>query len=645
MTSFPWKLFKDNVEIVFPKGSRRFVQFDVQQIQTDGAVEFDWNARAVWTGDAAFRLHAISISCTDQTPAPISDLWQGHIVRLEAPFEFSVPGPAATLKYDPVAGSVYGVDANDRVVGTTYSGSRSVSIPGAVAIRFRPTMDCRVVSRTGPGGSQGRADASWSIELIEQAGDVVEESGSDTLTFAAPGLQAYELGDTITLNLASFVTTTTGLPLFFAIASGSLPAGMAMVGNGLISGMPSASGLHVITVMAASGPVSAVQTIPFYAPLPTISSKGVALQNYTVGSAYESLYLETLVEIANTNDFPSFSLVSGSLPPGLYMIDGVIDGTPTGYGAFAATFSLTLPTGQSTEVSVAFFAQDPDAIPDAVILGGEARTWTDTDGGVSVDYGAQDFMVSGTLTVIEAGWLEYILAGGGGAGATVSSTGGSGGGGGGAGGFVRGRVFLPVGTYPVNVGSGGVSGSPGSSTFFGMPGSFFSRTAVGGGPGGTAGTAGGSGGCGGGGGGGASGAQGAGGVAVNEAYGSNGAVGVTSATVANRAGGGGGGFSGPGFSGSTASLANGGPGLRVVLWGILQFCGGGGAGAASGNTISWGRATNGGGSGSFSTNPGGAATPNTGGGGGGAPGGTSGTRLGGAGGSGRAIFIIKRRVS
>jgi len=165
MTSFPWKLFKNNVEIVFPKGSRRFVQFDVQQIQNSGAVEFDWNANAVWTGDDTFRLHAVTISCTDQTPAPISDLWQGHIVRLEAPFEFAVPGPSATLKYDPVPGSVYGVDANDRTVGTTASGSRTVSIPGATVVS--PSTGGSVgISLAGGGSTLGGVPRSASMASL-----------------------------------------------------------------------------------------------------------------------------------------------------------------------------------------------------------------------------------------------------------------------------------------------------------------------------------------------------------------------------------------------------------------------------------------------------------------------------------------------
>ncbi|MFC3088530.1 glycine-rich domain-containing protein [Tabrizicola soli] len=645
MSKFPWKLYKGATEIVFPKGARRYLQFDVRQIQSDGAVELDWNANAVWTGDTAFRLHAVSISCTDQTPAPISDLWQGDVVTLQAPFEFAVPGPAATLKYDPVPGTVYGVDADDNPVGSTASGSRTVVIPGAVAIRFRPIMDCRVVARSGPGGSQGRADASWSIELIEQAGEVVGESDGDTISFAPTGLRTFTVGVPFELNLNPLVSTNTGMAVVYAPGVGTLPPGLTLASNGYITGTPTAPGLFVATVGAGSGTALAVQTIPFYAALPTISSNGLALQNYTVGEAY-SLDLATLVDVANTTAAPTFALVLGSLPAGLTLTDGVVSGTPTAYGAFAATFSATLPTGQSTDVAVAMFALSPDNLPEAVILGGTTQTWTDTDGGVSTVYDAEDFTASGTLTVLQAGWLEYILAGGGGGGGTVTST--ASGGGGGAGAFVRGRVYLPAGTYPVTVGSGGAAGTKGSDTFFGMPGSELSRVAEGGGRGGTTSQAGGAGGCGGGGGGSAT-AAGAAGLATDFAYGSSGAAGAASGTAGNQFGGGGGGYTGGGFAGSSSSRQNGGGGLRITLWTTLQFCGGGAAGFPAGAGTLRGTGRNGG----ASTNPdaggtasGTAGTANTGGGGAGANGaGTAGPRLGGAGGSGRAIFIVKRRLA
>lgn len=639
MTQFPWKLTRSGQEIYFPEGSRRFVSVSVEQIGGDGRVDRAIDGSAIFLGDAAFRRHAVTLSCQGHTTAPVFDVWPGQLVTLECPVEFAVPGPSATLAYDPVAGSVYGVDEDDnRLPGTTVTG-RAVSCAGAVAIRYRPVMQCVVASRNAD-KTQNRADAGWTLRLEDLSG---AETGlgedGDTISFAAPGLQGYSVGTAFSLSLVSSVTASTGLPVTFDILSGSLPAGLTMNSAGAITGTPTAYGVSVAVVRAQSGTVSATQTVPFFDAVPTIASNGISLQNYTVDTAY-SLNLAGLVDVTGTDDEPVFALLSGSMPAGLALAGGVLSGTPTSYGAFAATFSATLPTGQTTEVSVAFFQQNPDFYPDAVILGGTTQTWT--DGPLNnTQYDAADFTASGVLTVLEAGWVEYILVGGGGGGASVSST--SGGGGGGAGGFRRERVYLPVGTYTVTIGGGGAAGFNGSNT--GFSGESVAANIFGGYRGGTTSQAGvGGGGASAGGGGGSPSAGGAGGVASQTDYGSNGAAGNTNATAANQNGGGGGGFSEVGLPGSNGR-GHGGGGIKVRLWGVLNFCGGGGGGAGNGGSNNGAGGSGVGGNGGSSNAAGAAGNANSGGGGGGAGGGPSGSRTGGTGGSGRAIFIVKRRTA
>lgn len=638
MEHFPWKLTKNGVEIVFPRGSRRYISVSVRQIEA-GELKRAIDGSVMFMGDPDIKLHAVDITCSDQTLPPISDLWVGDRVVIECPVEFSVPGPAVTLRHDPVPGSVYGVDEDDRKVGTTASGSRNVSIAGAVAIRYRPILQCAVGERSFD-SQQAMAASGWSLTLEEELGNETSDTGGDSLTFAAPGLQEFELGDTVSLNLAPLVTTTTGLPVLFAVASGSFPPGVNMTPGGSIAGEPAEAGVFSAVVMAASGTVSAFQTIPFYCELPTISADGVALQDYAVDVPY-TFDLRTRVVVTGGTAAPEFALASGSMPAGLSVSSiGVISGTPTSYGAFAATFSAELPTGQSTELTVAFFQQNPDALPDAVILGGTAQTWIESTAGGGTTYDAADFTASGVLTVLEAGWAEYILVGGGAGGASVSST--AGGGGGGAGGFRREHIYLPVGTYTVTIGGGGGAGTNGSTTeFANATGVGVARQVYGGYRGGTTTQNGlGGGGASAGGGGGSASTAGTGGVANQTDYGSNGGSGSVGASAL---GGGGGGFSTNGYSG-TLGRGHGGGGIKVRLWSGLGLCGGGGGGAGNGNTLA-GVGTSGGGNGGNSGGVGGAATANSGGGGGGAGGGSSGSRTGGAGGSGRAIFIVKRRTA
>ena len=824
MSVFNWKITRGGQEIYFPEGSRRYLSVSVEQIGGDGRLDRAIDGSAIFLGDAAFRQHAVTLSCQGQTVAPVFDLWPGQLVTLECPTEFAVPGPSATLAYDPVAGSVYGVDADDRRLAAAVAG-RAVTSAGAVALRFRAVMQCVVASRNAD-KTQHRANAGWTIRLEEIGGDGagVGEEG-DTLTFSAPGLQNYSVETAFLLSLAGNVTSTTGLPVVFDVVSGALPADLTLNSAGVISGTPTAYGVSVAVVRATSGTVFATQTIPFFdaeptirsaspgligypvgsayaqplsfffsttettddpvfslisgslppglslsggvvsgtataygafaaviaatlptgqsaqmtlslysaiplsptvaiddsalqnftvgtayslnvaalttvqnssaspvfsvsagalpaglalsaggvisgtptaagsyaatvratitggyfaeqtvafsAALPTIFATGMTLRDYDVGTAY-SLNLAPLVSVANTAATPTFALVLGALPAGLSLSGGVVSGTPTNYGAFAATFSATLPSGQSTAVSVAFFQLSPNNAPDAVILGGTAQTWLESGASGSTTYDARDFIASSTLTVVESGWIEYILVGGGGGGAAVSST--AGGGGGGAGGFRRERIYLPAGTYSVTIGSGGGSGTNGTGTSF-TNGLLITRTVDGGGRGGST-SAAGAAGASGGGGGGSSTTGGAGGSPSDIRFGSSGASGRNNPGTAFQAGGGGGGFGSGGTSGNSGR-GDGGDGTRVSLWTVLEFCGGGGGGASSTATtgfLSYGLATCGGGGGGAAAGLGSAGLTNTGAGVGGAGGHTSGSRNGGAGGSGRAIFIVRRRT-
>ena len=459
MTAFPWKLTRSGQEIYFPEGSRRFVSVSVEQIGGDGRLDRAIDGSAIWLGDAAFRRHAVTLSCQGHTAAPVFDVWPGQLVTLECPVEFAVPGPSATLAYDPVAGSVYGVDEDDnRLPGTTVTG-RAVSCAGAVAIRYRPVMQCVVASRNAD-KTQNRADAGWTLRLEDLSG---AETGmgedGDTITFSAPGLQNYTVGTAFSLSLVSSVTSSTGLPLTFDLVSGALPAGLSLSSAGVISGTPTAYGVSVAVVRATSGGVAATQTVPFFDAVPTIGSIGLTLRDYTVGTAF-SLPLSSLYQ-ASSDEVPSALLVAGELPPGLGLVGNAIAGTPNGPGIYSATFLLTLPTGAETESTVAFFAQDPNALPDAIISGG---TFSSAQiGGPAVNALGQTlnfqlFRPSGTLSLSRKGRVRGWLKGGGAPGGNCTVSGVPAGGGAG-GEFLEIDLLLEAGDYAVSVAASAAPGS------------------------------------------------------------------------------------------------------------------------------------------------------------------------------------------
>lgn len=94
-------------------------------------------------------------------------------------------------------------------------------------------------------------------------------------------------------------------------------------------------------------------------------------------------------------------------------------------------------------------------IPPVLITGG-----TETDITVSgVNYRVHTFTSADTMTVINGGEIEYLVAGGGGGGGCEASSNSRGGGGGGAGGLLHGSLILGIGDVTVTVGSGGIGAS------------------------------------------------------------------------------------------------------------------------------------------------------------------------------------------
>lgn len=154
--------------------------------------------------------------------------------------------------------------------------------------------------------------------------------------------------------------------------SGSLPAGLSMSQSGLITGKPSGpvSGQpnpSVFTVQATDSsttPVSATYTYSIYvSPAPTLAITAVS----PLIAGYPNYPYSTSISTTGGVRPFTFSLASGSLPPGLSLntTNGVISGTPTTASNTPYTFTIqvtdsTLPTSQAvTSSSLAITIQPP----------------------------------------------------------------------------------------------------------------------------------------------------------------------------------------------------------------------------------------------------------------------------------------------
>ncbi len=144
-------------------------------------------------------------------------------------------------------------------------------------------------------------------------------------------------------------------PYTWTINSGSLPAGLSLTTNGVVTGTPTVAGLAIFTVTAAdaSTPAQSRSATVSLAVAPsslTISSTSLAAG--TVGAVYSG----SLQAGGGTGPY-TWSISSGSLPAGLTLsAGGNVSGTPTalGTGSFTALVTDSGKPAQSATASISF---------------------------------------------------------------------------------------------------------------------------------------------------------------------------------------------------------------------------------------------------------------------------------------------------
>ena len=135
------------------------------------------------------------------------------------------------------------------------------------------------------------------------------------------------------------LVVTGGKPGFtFSIISGALPPGLNLnTTTGTISGTPTTAGTYTFTskVVDANGATDTdICTIVVSAPPVNLDCGACGTSSAKVGSPYSA----TLSLTGGKGPY-TFSIISGSLPPGLYLntSTGTVSGTPTTSGSFTFT--------------------------------------------------------------------------------------------------------------------------------------------------------------------------------------------------------------------------------------------------------------------------------------------------------------------
>jgi hypothetical protein len=174
-------------------------------------------------------------------------------------------------------------------------------------------------------------------------------------------------------------------PYIWSLASGSLPAGLALNSAGQISGTPTSPGSASFTVQvmdSQASPASSSRALTLLVNPAPLSVTTASLPNGSIGAAYSA----ALTATGGTAPY-SWAVISGALPAGLSLNAGVISGTPT--AAVPASFTVQATDSQGTPATAT-----------------RALTLT-TFGTASVSWTAPSLYDDGSVLTPNGYWIYY----------------------------------------------------------------------------------------------------------------------------------------------------------------------------------------------------------------------------------------------
>ena len=135
----------------------------------------------------------------------------------------------------------------------------------------------------------------------------------------------------------------------WTLAGGTLPPGLTLGANGVISGTPTASGLHTFTVQANASPNNDTKQLSIFVVAPlelqALDGKKPPTTGLTAGALLNAP-LTTGVKAVGGRGAYTFA-TTGTLPPGLTLdaATGAITGAGTTAGTYRSTITVTDQTG------------------------------------------------------------------------------------------------------------------------------------------------------------------------------------------------------------------------------------------------------------------------------------------------------------
>ena len=269
---------------------------------------------------------------------------------------------------------------SDGTVGSAYSQTLSATSD------FGPYVTWSIVSGSLPGGLSLSSDGtiSGTPTAVGQSSFTVQATVSADGTYTAtqtlsilinarpPRITTISLPDGMVGAAYSQTFTSSGGnagdTLTWSVSSGTLPPGLNLSPDGVLSGTPTASGSYsfVVLLIDSSTSTSASRSFTLAVPAsPLTIATSASLPPGSVGVAYSK-------QISATGGAPAYawSISSGALPGGvgLNTSSGLLSGTPTSAGSFSFQLAVTDQAGGQATSSFMLVVTAPLIITTSAVL-------------------------------------------------------------------------------------------------------------------------------------------------------------------------------------------------------------------------------------------------------------------------------------
>jgi len=196
--------------------------------------------------------------------------------------------------------------------------------------------------------------STFTVRVTDTGGQIATATLSVTvlapLSVSTSTVANATVGTAYSVQLAAAGGTT---PYTWALASGTLPAGLTLSAAGLISGTPTAVETDTFGVQVTdSGARTATATLTVAVVAVNVTTPPAITTTSLPGATTGTAYSATLAGSGGTTPY-TWSLSAGTLPAGVSLsAAGVLSGTPTTTGTSTFTVQLADAGGQKTTASL-----------------------------------------------------------------------------------------------------------------------------------------------------------------------------------------------------------------------------------------------------------------------------------------------------